>query len=253
MEDPDHAMEAGGAVIPPAGLAPARELTDLRGNVGGATRASGIDIEALVSLILNRRRGTPPARALLVGISGIDGAGKGFVAGKVAAELRRNGWNPAVIHADRWLNLPHVRFNAENPGLHFYRHALRLNEMFGGLVLPLKANRWVEVEADFATEAAERFRRRLYSYRDVDVVLVEGIYLFRRDLQSYFDLKIWLDCSFETALDRAVARGQEGLSPDQTIAAYQRIYFPAQRVHAVTDWPKEAADLVVPNDPRLLL
>jgi uridine kinase len=65
---------------------------------------------------------------------------------------------------------------------------------------------------------------------------------------DHFDFKIWIDCSFKTALERAVTRSQEGLSATQTIKAYNDIYFPAQRIHFEKDTPQKAADLIVAND-----
>jgi hypothetical protein len=47
-------------------------------------------------------------------------------------------------------------------------------------------------------------------------------------------------------------RGQEGLPAEATIAAYQTIYFAAQRTHFARDNPKAAGDIHVVNDPRLL-
>jgi uridine kinase len=61
-------------------------------------------------------------------------------------------------------------------------------------------------------------------------------------------LTIWIDCSFPTALARAIDREQEGLSPANTIAAYDTIYFPAQKIHLAQDKPRENADLIFEND-----
>ena len=63
-----------------------------------------------------------------------------------------------------------------------------------------------------------------------------------------FDLAIWVDCSFSTALARAIERGQEGLTPAETIAAYETIYFPAQRIHFERDDPQATADLILENE-----
>jgi len=46
----------------------------------------------------------------------------------------------------------------------------------------------------------------------------------------------------------AIARSQEGLSPTETIAAYQTLYFPAQRIHLERDQPQQAATAIIPND-----
>ena len=207
------------------------------------------DLTPVVSLVLNARHRVPPARALLVGISGIDASGKGYVAARLADVLRATGLATEVVGVDAWLNLPSVRFSEVDPGGHFYRYALRLDEMFERLVLPLKRNRAVDVEANVAEETATAFRRHRYRYRDVDVVLVEGIFLFRPPYRAHFDVAAWIDCSFETAQRRAIARGQEGLPPAETVAAFERIYVPAQRLHFDLDAPAASADITIRNDP----
>ena len=197
------------------------------------------------------RSNIAPSSALLVGISGIDASGNGFVAAKLASILKDKGFRTAVIDVDGWLNLPNVRFGDQNSGKHFYNHALRLEEMFERLILPLKESGSVDIEADFAEEAATEFHRRRYLIDHADVVLLEGIFIFKRQYRKLFDLKIWIDCSFETAIKRAVTRSQEGLSADDTSKAYRSIYFPAQITHFKRDQPREAADLTIVNDDRL--
>ncbi|HYR90451.1 MAG TPA: hypothetical protein VE422_40645 [Terriglobia bacterium] len=50
------------------------------------------------------------------------------------------------------------------------------------------------------------------------------------------------------ALERAVARGREGLPFAETVRAYETIYFPAQRLHFERDHPRAAADFIIRND-----
>jgi uridine kinase len=186
-----------------------------------------------------------------VGLSGIDGSGKGFVAGELCRELERADLRVALLNVDGWLNLPAVRFSRQDPAEHFYHHALRLEEMFADLVLPLREHRTHRLIAQHAEETGTAYRECLYEFRDIDVVLVEGIFIYKRAHRSYFDLAVWIDCSFETALERALRRGQEGLPPAETIAAYETIYFPAQRLHCRRDQPRRLAHGVLVNDPRL--
>lgn len=205
-------------------------------------------IETLVESILEKYKEMPAKQCLLAGISGIDASGKGFVTARLADQIRRRGFNVANINIDGWLDLPEVRFDARNPAENFYENAIRFSEMFDKLIFPLKENGSVNLTADFAEETADRFRKHEYVYRNIDLILVEGIFLFKNELVNHFDLKIWIDCSFETALTRAVARAQEGLSEAETVRAYREIYFPAQKIHFAKDRPQEAADLVWHND-----
>jgi len=205
-------------------------------------------METVVEAIARKRDAVMPNRAVLVGISGIDGSGKGFVSAKLAKMLGAKSLNVAPISADDWLNLPKVCLNPENYAEHFYRHAIRLDEMFERLVVPLKYHREINITADCADAKATTYRERRYDFRNIDIVLVEGIFLFKRGYRHQFDLSVWIDCSFECALERAIERGQEGLPPAETIKAFQTIYFPAQRIHLARDNPREGADIVFAND-----
>jgi uridine kinase len=189
-----------------------------------------------------------PNRAVLVGISGIDGCGKGFISEKLADSLRTKSLNVAPISADDWLNLPNVCINPDNPGEHFYKHALRLDEMFERLIVPLRDHRGVDVLADCGDAKATSHRKHRYVFWNIDVVLLEGIFLFKPGYREYFDLKVWIECSFQTALRRAIVRGQEGLPPAETQHAFETIYFPAQRIHIERDNPRESADYIFAND-----
>ena len=205
-------------------------------------------IDEVVRKILERRANTPDTRCLLVGVSGIDGCGKGYVAAQLQAHLALRGVIPAILNIDGWLNLPEKRFDQNAPAVNFYENAIRFEQFFSQLALPLRERRSIHLVADFVEETASNYRKHTYDYQDVSVVLVEGIFLFKPQYRKYFDLAIWIDCSFPTALARAIVRAQEGLSLANTIAAYDTIYFPAQRIHLAHDNPRENADLILEND-----
>jgi len=209
--------------------------------------ARPITLADLVKVLLQERRALAPERALLVGLSGIDGAGKGWVAHQLARALEQRGSQIAVLNVDGWLNLPSLRFNAQDPARHFYAHAVRLEAFRDLLLRPLGATRSVDLVADFAEETATSFRPHRYQFCDVDIVLAEGIYLFKSGLRDSFDVTVWIDCPFEVALTRALARAQEGLPAQATREAYQTIYFPAQQHHFALDCPQEHATWVLAN------
>jgi uridine kinase len=209
------------------------------------------EIPHVVELILARRAAVAAERSVLVGISGIDGSGKGFITAQLTAQLVDLGFRVANINIDGWLNLPSRRFSTVDPARHFYEHGLRLSEMFAQLVLPLKAGRSHRLEADLADATnAERYHRHMYEYANIDIILLEGIFLFKPAYRDSFDLTCWIACRFETALTRALARGQEGLPLEETIRAYETIYFPAQRLHLEQDDPLSFATAVVNNDSQ---
>lgn len=205
------------------------------------------EIEILIESILTSRNAVVADYALLVGISGIDASGKGFITRKIEEELVGRGFKVANINLDGWLNLPHVRFSKENPGEHFYKNAIRFEEMFEKLILPLKEKRSIKLTADLAEETAHEFHKHEYIYKGIDIILLEGIFLFKKEFVNHFDLRIWVECTFEKALERAIARSQEGLPPEETVNAYKTIFSPAQMVHFERDSPQNVADQIFYN------
>jgi uridine kinase len=208
-------------------------------------------VSTIVEAALTRRACHPPTMALLVGLSGIDGSGKGYLAAQLATALSARRLKTAAINVDGWLNLPAVRFDLDRPGQNFYENALRLDDLFARLVVPLRRHRSIRVTMDWVEETATASRPYTYQFDELDIVVLEGAYIFKRAYRGHFDLAVWVDCSWETALERALARSQESLPRDETMRTYQTVFFPAEEIHFARDDPRGSADLIVPNDPRL--
>jgi uridine kinase len=219
-----------------------RQITESNGN------SSTVLWRRIADAIAQERDAVAPDRAVLVGISGIDASGKGFIAARLAERLRESGWNTALISADDWLNLPEICVNPDNYAEHFYEHAIRFDEMFAQLIVPLTRKREISITADCADAKATSFRKHSYEFRKIDIVLLEGVFLFKPQYRHHFDLRLWIDCSFECALQRAIKRRQEGLPPADTTNAFETIYFPAQRIHLGRDNPRATADIILANE-----
>jgi uridine kinase len=210
-----------------------------------------VNLQTVVDKIIASQPHVAAERCVLVAITGIDSSGKGYLTAKIAEMLRRTGLRIANINIDGWLNLPDVRFSKTNPAKNFYLNAIRFDDMFAQLIFPLRERRSLQMEMDFAEETATAYRGQAWQFEDIDIILLEGIYLLKRAFQGYYDLSFWIDCSFETALERAIYRAQEGLPAEDAIKAYRTIYFPAQEIHFLRDDPRTAANAIINNDPRL--
>ncbi|KGF73692.1 uridine kinase [Neosynechococcus sphagnicola sy1] len=207
------------------------------------------DLTDLVLKILNKRAEISTDKSVLVAVSGIDGSGKGYITQKLVSEINQQGVKAIAINIDPWLALPEQRFNPENPGEHFYHHAFVFEDLFQQLIHPLKQHRSIHLKTTLTGEFGTPFTQT-YDFQDVDVIVLEGIFLLKRSLRHHYDLTVWVECSFETALERALQRNQEDLSPEAIIHAYHTIYFPAERLHLAVDDPKASVDAIYMNDPR---
>jgi uridine kinase len=203
------------------------------------------DVRWLASDVASEFRRCRPAGSLLVAVSGIDGSGKTTVSRRLAGLLDALGLRTALIHLDPWHNPPEVRFSADDPGRHFYATAFRFDELFEHLVEPLRLARSVHLPIELTRLPENDAFLHTYDFDDVDVILLEGIFLLKRELVAKYDLAYWIECPFETALGRALARNQEGQSEAELRRDYHTIYFPAQHIHLSDDRPRDAARAVI--------
>ena len=204
-------------------------------------------IERLAEDVVARTR-RAHKRAPLIALSGIDGSGKSMLAPALAAALREHDLHAAVVNVDPWHTPAAIRFNAADPARHFYRFAFRYEELFERLIDPLRRHRSVSLNLPLLRLVDDVWDEHVYDFRDVDVVILEGIFLLRRALRARYDVAVWVECSFETALRRALERNQEGLDETTLRRDYATVYFPAQRLHVRRDQPHATADLVIDND-----
>ena len=81
------------------------------------------------------------------------------------------------------------------------------------------------------------------------VVIVDGCFLQRPELAPYWDYRIFVNTSFETARARGIQRDAEFFGDSQRAKElYDVRYHPACRVYLESVQPMRTTDLVVDND-----
>lgn len=194
----------------------------------------------------------PGNQATLIGISGIDASGKSTLARKVGEQLNLRNVPSAALSIDwfhtdasvRFLPPSRVHEPPESHAEHFFHHAFRWDELFTQVVNPLVTTGACDATIGLHNFKSDTITPTRIMHTGVRVVLLEGIFIFRREHANAFDSRVWLDCSFETSLARALARNQEGLPPAAIRADYERVYFPAQQFHLRRDNPINGSVIV---------
>src|SRR6266498_1517390 len=186
-----------------------------------------------------------------VAISGIDASGKGYVTKLLEDDLRSYGLKVASINLDPWQNPIPVRLQKVNAGENFYKNVFRWNDVFKELIIPLRKTGSIYHAARLIRTDADQYYHFTFDYKEIDVLLIEAIFLFQEKYLDYYDFKVWIECSFETGLKRAIQRNVEKLEAEQLIQDNNTYYYPAQRYHFEKDDPKAHADFIYFNDDLL--
>jgi uridine kinase len=205
-------------------------------------------IDNLVRAIILAKSRHRKNRLFTVAISGIDASGKGYLGKLLQDQLENKKYNVANINIDPWQNPLPVRLQEENAAENVYENIFRWNDFFDQLIFPLQKNKNIYLETLGIWSDADIYYPLIYDFKETDILLLEGIFLFKKKYLSFYDYKIWIDCSFETGLQRAIRRNAENLSEEGIIHDYHTYYYPAQRLHFEKDNPKENADIIFLND-----
>ncbi len=96
------------------------------------------DIDLLIRKILDAFSKHDKNTAFTIAMSGIDGAGKGFVAKRLVEALEDKGLKVANVNIDPWQNPIAVRLQKENAAENVYQNIFRWEQFFGELIVPLQ-------------------------------------------------------------------------------------------------------------------
>lgn len=89
------------------------------------------------------------------------------------------------------------------------------------------------------------------------MLLLEGVFLLRPELDPLWDYPIFVNVDFEVALQRAMVRDQSLFGSSEAVQArYLQRYLPGQRLYFQRVHPQERANVIVENNdpthPRLI-
>ena len=202
----------------------------------------------LKEIILQRFYAHTSNHVFTVAISGIDASGKGFISKLLENKLQNDGLKVANINLDPWQNPLTVRLQEKNGAKNFYERVFRWNDVFEQLIIPLKQSGSIQLTAPLIRTHADEYYSFNFDYSSIDILLIEAIFLFQNRYLPYYDLKIWIDCSFETGMKRAIDRNVERLDKTTLAHDYDTYYYPAQHYHFGKDQPRSCADIIYCND-----
>ena len=174
-------------------------------------------------------------RPYLVAIDGLGGAGKSTLAEQIAGDVPE----VTIVHFDDFYR---VMDPVEREGLSVeeaFRRSFDWERLEAQVLKPLRAQQTARYERyDWPTnQLAET-----HTVRPDQIVLVEGVGCSRPELRGYYDLRVWVETSYEKRHRRMIARGE---NPPEQIARWEAI----EAYYAQTHRPHESADLVIAGEP----
>jgi uridine kinase len=210
-------------------------------------------VERLEVLVRLARRivSLHPPHPLRVAIDGIDAAGKTTLADELVRPIEARGRPVIRASLDGFHRSRAERYQRGGDSAKgYYEDSFDYAALRESLLLPLGpggSRLYQGAIFDHQTDAPlPSIRERA---RENAVLLFDGIFLLRPELDDMWDYRVFVDVAFEVALQRALARDQSLFGSSAGVEArYVQRYFPAQRLYLETVRPQQRADTVVEND-----
>ena len=180
-------------------------------------------------------------------VDGVDGAGKSVFADELADELERTGVRVLRASVDGFHNPREVRYaRGRTSPEGFFRDSYDHDALERLLLRPLDegGDRRV-VRAVHDVEAERPVEPVVEDARDVDVLILDGIFLHRDRLRHWWHHSVFLDVDFEVATPRGAQRSDGDPDPG---AASNRRYVEGQRLYRRECEPQRRASVVIDNN-----
>jgi uridine kinase len=186
------------------------------------------------------------APALRVAVDGVDGVGKTTFADSLGEWLAAHGRAIIRSSADDFHNCQSIRYRlgrASPEG--FYRDSYDYAALRRNLLDPLSPGGSGRYRVAVFDHVADSGMMASEQEASIDAILiVDGLFLHRPELNGYWDFTVYLDAPFDITVPRGAARGAGFGDPDPSSESNRR-YVEGNRIYFREASPKARATVVV--------
>jgi len=205
----------------------------------------------LISEIANRILNLKLSHPIRVGVSGITASGKTTLANELMMELQLRKMDVVSTSIDHFHNPRAVRYRqGKESAIGYYEDAHDYHTFKQKLLIPLGPAGNLQYQTISLDLDKDEFVRTESKVANKDsIFIIDGTFLFKKELSNLFDYKIFVNTDFEMARKRG-ARREEGNfgSYDQAEVMFMNRYHAASRMYLEEHLPQLTADVVINND-----
>jgi len=188
-----------------------------------------------------------PMKRGICGISGVDTAGKTIFTKQFYKFLKCKGHNCKVVHLDDFHNPKEIRSQLNDPVESYLKYAFDLNKVLDEILIPIKKGNDVSKELKLLCLETDKYEiNKNIKLTPNDLILLEGVLLFREPLNNYFDYRIYIDINYDYMVERAHKRGEGSIT--ELEKSYHNKRIPIQKKYILENSPKKQSDIIINNN-----
>lgn len=202
---------------------------------------------ANLSEIINGIQLTHPVR---IGLDGVDASGKTQLADEIAEVLKCLGRDIIRVSIDRFHNPRKIRYRQGRLSADgYYEDSFNFKAIISKVLEPLgPGGKLIFYPESFDFISDSVVRSSACQAKDNSILLFDGVFLHHPQIVDYWDFTVFVDCSFDVAIKRAIARDLHLLeTADQINEMYKLKYIPGQKIYLESESPMDRANIVFHN------
>lgn len=185
-------------------------------------------------------------RVYIVGIDGLGGAGKSTIVDSLKLQLKNENYHSYVLHIDDFIHPKHIRYDKSKEEWYcYYNIQWRYDYLVEEILSPIKKGNKIDKVIELYDKENDRYILQPIYIPHGSVLILEGIFLQRKEIKDYLDFVIYLDVPKEVRLNRVLARDRYIGESKDIKRKYERRYFPAEEKYTLEYSPIESADFVL--------
>ena len=186
----------------------------------------------------------------LVAIDGVDGSGKTTLADELVALTQKTGRNVIRASIDGFHNPRIVRYTrGKDSAEGYYLDSFNYGALRQELLEPLGPGGDGKIRTSIFNYRTDQPSETPVQATTRDAVLLfDGVFLQRPELDGLWNLTIWVDAPFELTVERAISRdARDGSDIEVIRRKYEQRYVPGQKLYLEQCRPNERADIFFDN------
>ncbi len=187
-------------------------------------------------------------RSLIIGIDGSTGAGKSTFVENINKNLIAMNFKVQVLHIDDFIHKRNIRYDdLKEQWYCFYYLQWRYDYLRNQVLEPIKNGQEINKLIEIYDKERDEYNLEELIVNKGTVVLLEGVFLQKKEIASFLDYIIFLDVPREERLKRVVGRDTYIGAKEEIENKYRTRYFPAEDKYLREYNPKDRAHFVYVN------
>ncbi|WP_017415879.1 P-loop NTPase fold protein [Clostridium tunisiense] len=179
----------------------------------------------------------------VIGIDGLGGAGKSTLVNSLKLQLQSENYYSYVLHIDDFIHPKRIRYDLSKEEWDcYYNVQWRYDYLVKEILSPIKNGEIIDKQIEIYDKENDRYTTQRVNLVNGSVLILEGIFLQRKELKPYLDFIIYLEVSRDVRLNRVLARDGYMGGLEDIKCKYEKRYFPAEEKYILEYSPIETAD-----------